>query len=101
MSQLDMLSPETELGKVAGSVCCEGSRLEDPCSQPLFFQGHRLPYKLAGQRGLPSGDSVASALIQVLYVSQQFPVVLARRVAIISLGHWWKIDSLKHTVTRK
>lgn len=102
MSQLAILSPETEPGKVAGSVCCEGSRLEGPYVQPLFFQWHRLPCKLAGQCGLPSGDSHASALIQVVYVSQLlFPVVLARRVAIISLGQWWKIDSLRHTVTGK
>ena len=101
MSQLDMLSPETEPGKVAGSVCCEGSRLESLYSQPLFFQGHRLPCKLAGQHGLPFGDSEASALIQVVCVFQLLPVVLARKVAIISLGQWWKIDSLKHTVRRK
>ncbi|EFB26370.1 hypothetical protein PANDA_000965 [Ailuropoda melanoleuca] len=57
MSQLDTLSPETKPGQVAGAVCCEGSRLEDPCSQPLFFQGHRLPCKLSGRLGLPSGES--------------------------------------------
>lgn len=92
----------TELGEVAGFVCREGSRLEGPCgSQPLFFQGHRLPCKLAGQRRLPSGDLNTLALIQGVCVNQLFPVVLARRAAIICLGQRWKIDSLKHTAPGK
>ena len=91
--------PENKPGKLAGSACC--SRLVGPYSWPLFFQGHRLTRKFTGQRGLPSGDPNAFALNQVLCVNQLFPVVLARRAAIISLGHWWKIDSLKHTATRK
>lgn len=101
MSQLDLPSSEMEPGEVAHSVCCEGSRPEGPCFQFLLFQGHRLPCKLTGQPGLPSGDSDASALIQVVCVNQLFPMHLARRVATISLGQWWKIDSLKHTVTGK
>lgn len=90
--------PENEPGKLAGSACC--SRLVGPSSWPLFFQGHRLPRKFTGQRGLPSGDP-SFAVNQVLRVNQLFPVVLAKGAAIISLGHWWKIDSLKHTATGK
>jgi len=67
-----------------------------PVLNPYFSKGIGCHINSLGSHGLPSGDSDASSLIQVL-----FPVVLARRVAIISLGHWWKIDSLKHTVTRK
>lgn len=84
-----------------GSVCCEGSWLQGPCPQPLFYQGHRLPRKLAGQNGLPSRDPDSSALIQVVCVSQLLPVALARRTPIISLGQCWKIDSRKHTATGK
>lgn len=46
-------------------------------------------------------DPDASALNQVVCVNQLFPVILARRAAIISLGQWWKIDSLKYTATGK
>ncbi|ELR53872.1 LIM and SH3 domain protein 1 [Bos mutus] len=67
----------------------------------LQTEGHRLPRKFTGQHGLPSGDPGAFALNQVLCVNQLFPVVLARGAAIISLGHWWKTDSLKHTATGK
>lgn len=93
--------PENEPSKVAGSVCCKGSMLEGPYSPPLVFQGHRLACKFTGQHGLPFGDPDASALNQVVCVNQLFPVILARRAAIISLGQWWKIDSLKYTATGK
>lgn len=73
--------------------------LQGACSHPLSFQGHRLSCRLAGQSGLSPGDPDASALIQAERVSQLFPVVVARRAAIISLGQWWKIDSLKHSAT--
>lgn len=72
-----------------------------PVHNPYFSSGMGCHVNLLGSVGLCSGDSDASALIQVVSVSQLFPVVLARRVVIISLGQWWKIDSLKHTVTGK
>lgn len=101
MSQLDTLSPETKPGQVAGAVCCEGSRLEDPCSQPLFFQGHRLPCKLSGRLGLPSGESEGLRSNSGGVCQSAVPCGLGQKGAIISLGQWWEIDSLKHTVTGK
>lgn len=68
---------------------------------PYFSKGTGCHVNLLGGVDYPLGILMVSALIQVVYVNQLFPVVLARRVAIISPGQWWEIDSLKHTVTGK
>lgn len=84
MSQLNLLSPEN--GAWKSFRFCLLWRFQG--GKPLFSTLSFPRAQVAGQHGLPSGNPDASALIQMVCVNQLFPVVLARRAAIISLGQW-------------
>lgn len=66
----------------------ESSSVLSPC----FSKG--VCYRAIRSMWIALRGSYTSALIHAVFVNHLFPVVPDRRAAIISLGQWWKMDSL-------